>query len=99
MTPIVQPTVAADQAQQNAVTLKLPDFWTSQPQAWFQQAEAQFHFRRITADDTRYFYVVAALHLETAGHLVPYLREPLAANKYEGLKVLLLRTFGLSRLD
>lgn len=62
-----QPAFAADQAQQNAVALKLLVFWTSQPQVWFQQADTQFHVRRITANDTRYFYVVVALDQETAG--------------------------------
>ena len=47
--------------QQNAVSLKLPAFWTSQPKVWFQQSEAQFAWRNITADDTKYYYVVAAL--------------------------------------
>ena len=49
------------QQQQNAVSLKLPAFWTSQPKVWFQQSEAQFTLRNITADDTKYYYVVAAL--------------------------------------
>lgn len=66
---------------------------------WFQQTKAKFHFRRITADDIRYFYVVGVLDQETADWLVPYLREPSAANKCEGLKALLLRTFGLSCLE
>ncbi|KRX25725.1 hypothetical protein T07_516 [Trichinella nelsoni] len=32
----------------NAVLLKLPTFWTSQPQVWFEQAGVQFHIRRAT---------------------------------------------------
>ena len=52
-------------ANENAVALKLPPFWISQPRVWFQQAEAQFALRNITAHDTKYFYVVAALDQET----------------------------------
>ena len=37
-------------ANENAVALKLPPFWISQPRVWFQQAEAQFALRNITAD-------------------------------------------------
>ena len=53
--------------QQNAVSLKLPTFWASQPQVWFEQAEAQFHIRQITADDTKYYYVISALDQDTTG--------------------------------
>lgn len=74
-------------------------FWASQPQVWFQQAEAQFHIRRITADNTQYYYVIGALDQETAGRLVHYLCAPPDEDKYEGLKALLLCSFGLDRRD
>ena len=44
----------------NAVALKLPEFWESHAAVWFAQAEAQFEIRDITADNTKYCYVVAA---------------------------------------
>ena len=50
----------------DAVSLKLPTFWTSTPTTWFAQAEAQFIVRNITNDDTKYYYVVAALDSSTA---------------------------------
>ena len=61
---------------QNAVTLNLPPFWTSQPRVWFQRAEAQFALRHVTADDTKYYYVVAALDQETAQRLLSLLEKP-----------------------
>jgi len=61
---------------ENAVSLKLPTFWTSQPEIWFTQAEAQFHVRGITADTTKYYYVVAALDQPTAGRLLDALQSP-----------------------
>jgi len=82
---------------ENAVSLKLPTFWTSQPEIWFTQAEAQFHVRGITADTTKYYYVVAALDQPTAGRLLDALQSPPDENKYEYIKQQLLRTFGLSR--
>ncbi len=45
---------------ENAVSLKLPTFWVSQPAIWVAQTEAQFELRRITVDDTKYYYVLEA---------------------------------------
>ena len=58
------------------VSLKLPTFWTSQPEVWFTQAEAQFRLRKITADETKYFYVVAALDQPTATRLLDLISRP-----------------------
>ena len=44
-----------------AVSLKLPTFWSTQPKSWFCQAEAQFAIRKISEDETKYYYVIAAL--------------------------------------
>ena len=84
-------------AAANAVTLKLPTFWTSQPQVWFQQAEAQFTIRNITADQTKYTYIVAALNHDTAGRLLDLLRAPPTEGKYAAIKARLTKTFGLTR--
>ena len=54
------------ETQQYAVSLKLPGFWTIHPRVWFQQTEAQFVLRQITADNMKYFYVVAALDQDFA---------------------------------
>ena len=72
---------ASAAAAANAVSLKLPPFWTSQPQVWFQQAEAQFTIHSITANDTKYAYVVAALDQDTASRLLDLLRTPPTTNK------------------
>ena len=84
---------------ENAVSLKLPTFWTSQPEVWFAQAEAQFHVRGITSDTTKYYYVVAALDQSTAGRLLDVLQSPPDADKYAHIKEQLLRTFSLTRRD
>ena len=67
-----------------AVTLKLPTFWTTH--AWFAQTEAQFSLRNISSDDTKYYYVVAALDANTATTALSIISSPPAEQKYELLK-------------
>lgn len=80
----------------NAVTLKLPEFWETSASAWFAQTEAQFALREITADTTKYYYVVSALGNTTASRVVSLLTNPPATDKYIALKAHLLKTFELS---
>ena len=84
-------------AVEHAVSLKLPTFWTSQPEVWFAQAEAQFNLRGITAEDTKYFYVLAALDQQTATRLLDLISRPPVDNKYKTLKDRLISAFGLSK--
>ena len=74
-------------SEEHAVSLKLPTFWSSQPEVWFAQAEAQFNLRKITADDTKYYYVLAALDQPTATRLLDLISHPPADDKYEALKI------------
>ena len=83
----------------NAVALKLPTFWTSQPQVWFSQAEAQFAIKNITAQTTKYYYVVAALDQQAAGRLVDILAVAPTGECYSELKARLLSTYGLGRQE
>lgn len=80
----------------DAVAIKLPTFWTSSPQAWFLQAEAQFAIRGVTQDDTKYFHVVAALDTATANRALSLLTSPPEHGKYQALKDFLLSAFCLS---
>ena len=82
---------------EHAVSLKLPTFWTSQPRVWFAQAEAQFAIQRITADETKYYYILSALDQGTAARLLDLISHPPAEDKYQALKSRLLDTFGLSK--
>ena len=36
-----------------AVSVKVPTFWTARPEVWFIQLEAQFASKNITAEETR----------------------------------------------
>lgn len=84
----------------NAVTLKLPEFWTENPAIWFVQAEAQFALRGITNDDTKYHHVVSALPDRAAARIADLFADPLSeGTRYNFLKDRLLRTFQGSLLE
>ncbi|CAI5657481.1 unnamed protein product [Oreochromis niloticus] len=73
-----------------AVALKLPDFWLHDPPSWFVHVEAQFALRGISADDTKYHYVVASLDRLATRRAMTLLRDPPAQGKYAALKELLM---------
>ncbi|KAL7857065.1 hypothetical protein SRHO_G00159640 [Serrasalmus rhombeus] len=83
----------------HAVALKLPEFWEQHAAIWFAQAEAQFAIRRITEDETKFYYVVASLTSSTASRVLSFLQAPPEGDKYAALKSLLLQTFELSESE
>jgi hypothetical protein len=45
----------------NTVAVKLPEFWTADPNTWFSQAEASFCCSNVTASYTKYDHVLMKL--------------------------------------
>lgn len=74
----------------SAVDIRLPPFWTADPQLWFLQVESQFTARRITAEVTKYHHVVASLPPAIASEIRDLLVAPPAENEYTTLKQLLI---------
>ena len=71
---------------EKAVSLKLPTFWTAEPQIWFTQAEAQFVFRKIFADGTSYCYVLSVIDQMTASQLKDFIGKTPEVDKYEAFR-------------
>ena len=86
-------------AEEHSVSLKLPTFWPAQPAVWFAQVEAQFQLRKITADETQYYHVLAALDQSTATRVLDLISQPPPQNKYKALKDRLNDTFGLNKRE
>ena len=84
-------------AEEYAVALKLPVFWTSQPEVWFAQAEAQFNLRGITDQGTKFYYFLASLDQQTATRLLDLISRPPVEHHYTVLKERLIDTFGCSK--
>ena len=82
----------------NAVnTIKLPAFWTEEPELWFAQIECSFsnHRPMITSDATKYSHVCEVLPprvISTVKHII--LSEVPEGEKYALLKAQLLKSFG-----
>ncbi|KAG0428560.1 hypothetical protein HPB47_024454 [Ixodes persulcatus] len=71
--------------------LRLPKFWSSDPQVWFAQVESQFNISRITSQAQRFHYVVAALPPEISMEILDIILDPPAASPYDVLKTELVK--------
>jgi hypothetical protein len=81
-------------ASVNAVALKLPPFWTTQPEIWFAQCEAQFLLCNVMVDDTKFAYIVSSLDSTSAAEVSDIMLHPPALAKYDILKNALIKAFG-----
>lgn len=79
-----------------AMQIKLPPFWTSSPETWFIQAEAQFNIGRIQKDSSKFYYVIASLPQDVADSIHDILQNPPEINQYDAIKKILIERHSLS---
>ena len=85
------PEAAETTAAVANVSVKLLPLWASDPEVWFAQVEAHFTTRRITAQKTRFDYVVASLSPEIATEIRDLILKPPEHIPYNVLKEQLIK--------
>lgn len=79
-----------------AVSVKLPEFWKTDPLMWFAQAEAQFALAGIKNDQTKFFHIIAKVDQTVLRHISDIVANPPAQDKYDSVKTRLISRFELS---
>ena len=79
------------------VGVRVPPFWPEKPEIWFAQVEGQFAISNITADTTKFYYVVSNLDTRYSTEVEDIIVNPPVINKYEKLKTELIKRLSESR--
>ena len=83
-------------ATTHAISLKLPDFWPSDPELWFAQVEASFEAQRITQEQTKFAHVVRVLPARYASEIHDIILRP-PQQPYKAIKEELQKRVCMSR--
>lgn len=84
------------QVEISRVAIRPPAFWKANPKLWFSQIEAQFNIAKITADETKFNHVVAAIESDILSAVQDIVLKPPETDKYECLKNRLISIFSES---
>ena len=83
-----------EQGELFTVSVKLSDFWTEDPEAWFDRADNQFYTRGIKEDATKFSYCVQALSYAQHKEVRALIRNPPKGTSYPTSGESWVPTFG-----
>ena len=83
----------------NHLAVKLPEFWPEDVNIWFTQCDAQFRISKITAEQTKFDYVIQKLDRETVKRIRDLIASPPENEPYTAMKERLLACFKKSQYE
>ncbi|CAB4031903.1 Hypothetical predicted protein, partial [Paramuricea clavata] len=91
------PTAATNVVATNAVAVKIPPFWPSDPELWFAQVKAQFSVKNMISQGTKFAHIVAASSTKAATEVRDLILTPPSTNPFDVLKATLTERVSLSK--
>ena len=90
-----QPPPLQPPAYVSQVSIKLPEFWTDEPDLWFMQAEAQFALYKppIVLQRTMFYHVISKIPAAVSREVKPFIKTPAWASAYDDLKAQLIKIY------
>ncbi|GBN26285.1 Transposon Ty3-I Gag-Pol polyprotein [Araneus ventricosus] len=82
----------ADGTELHKVSVKIPSFWIDKPEIWFYQVEVQFKISGITAEETKFNYLISQLDPKFVENVWDIIRSD-SQTKYTDSKTRLLNLF------
>ncbi|GBN60004.1 hypothetical protein AVEN_219810-1 [Araneus ventricosus] len=82
----------ADGTELRKVSVKIPPFWIDKPEIWFYQVEDQFKISGITAEETKFNYLISQLDPKFVENVWDIIRSDMQT-KYTDSKTRLLNLF------
>ncbi|GBM01673.1 hypothetical protein AVEN_271928-1 [Araneus ventricosus] len=82
----------ADGTELHKVSVKIPPFWIYKPEIWFYQVEAQFKISGITAEETKFNYLISQLDPKFVENVWDIIRSD-SQTKFTDSKTRLLNLF------
>ncbi|GBM33663.1 hypothetical protein AVEN_203700-1 [Araneus ventricosus] len=83
-------------SERASVAVRAPPFWETNPELWFIQLETQFKLTGISADETKFHTVDAALDSKVFSCIADIVRNPPSDAMYDALKTRILSHFSQS---